>query len=38
MLWRVFNSVIDKKNEKFCIEIGKSISHTEFVLNYGKTR
>ena len=38
MLWRVFNSVIDKKNKKFCIEIGKSIPHTELVLNYEKTR
>ena len=36
--WRVFNSVIDKKNKKFHIEFGKSIPHTELVLNYGKTR
>ena len=38
ILWRVFNSVIDKKNKKFRIEIGKSIPHTELVLKYGKTR
>ena len=37
ILWRVFNSVIDKKNKKFRIEIGKSIPHTELVLKYGKT-
>ena len=36
--WRVLNSVIDKRNKKFRIEIGKSIPHTEFVLNYGRTR
>ena len=35
--WRVLNSVIDKRNKKFRIEIGKSIPHTEFVLNYGRT-
>ena len=30
--------MIDKKNKKFRIEIGKLIPHTELVLNYGKTR
>ena len=38
ILWRVFNSAIDKKNKKFRIEIGKSIPHTGLVLDYGKTR
>ena len=33
----VSNSVTDKKNKKFCIEIGKSIPRTGFVLDYGKT-
>ena len=37
VLWRVFNSVIDKKNKKFRIEIDKSIQHTGLVLGYGKT-
>ena len=37
ILWRAFNSVIDKKSQKFCIEIGKSIPHIALVLNYGKT-
>ena len=37
ILRRVFHSVIDKKNKKFHIEIGKLIPHTEVVLNYGKT-
>ena len=36
-LWRVFNSVIDKKNKKFRIEIGKSSQHTGLLLDYGKT-
>ena len=37
VLWRVFNSVIDKKNKKFRIEIGKSSPHTGLLLDYGKT-
>ena len=37
ILWQSFNSVIDKKNKKICIEIGKSIPHTQLVLNYRKT-
>ena len=37
ILWHLFNSVIDKKNKTFRIEIDKSIPHTELVLNYGKT-
>ena len=37
ILWRLFNSVIDKKNKKFRIETGKSIPHTGLVLNYAKT-
>ena len=37
ILWQLFNSVIDKKNKKICIEIGKSIPHTQLVLNYRKT-
>ena len=37
IMWHVFNSVIDKKNKKFRIEIGKSIPHTGLILNYGKT-
>ena len=38
ILWRISNSVIDKNNKNFRIEIGKSIPHTGSVLNYGKTR
>ena len=38
VLWRVFNSVINKNNNKFCIEIGKSIPHRDLVFNYRKTR
>ena len=38
ILWHVFNSVIDKKNKKFRVKIGKAIPHTELVLNYEKTR
>ena len=37
ILWQSFDSVIDKKNKKICIEIGKSIPHTQLVLNYRKT-
>ena len=37
VLWRVFNSVINKKNKNFRIEIAKSIPHCGLVLNYGKT-
>ena len=38
VLWRLFNSEIDKKNKKFRTEIEKSIPHTGLVLDYGKTR
>ena len=38
VLWCVFNSVIDKKNKTFRIEIDKLIPHTGLVLDYGKTR
>ena len=37
VLWRVFNSVINKNNNKFRIEIRKSIPHRRLVLSYGKT-
>ena len=37
VLWRVFNSAIDKKNKKLRIEIDKSIPHIGLVLDYGKT-
>ena len=37
VLWRVFNSVINKNNKNFRIEIAKSIPHSGLVLNYGKT-
>ena len=37
VLWRVFNSVINKNNNKYRIDIGKSIPHRDLVLNYGKT-
>ena len=37
VLWRVFNSVINKNNNRFRIEIRKSIPHRGLVLNYGKT-
>ena len=37
VLWRVFNSVINKNNKNFRIEIAKSIPHSSLVLNYGKT-
>ena len=36
VLWRVFNSVINKNNKNFCIEIAKPIPHSGLVLNYGK--
>ena len=36
ILWRVFNSVINKNNKNFRIEIAKSIPHSGLVLNYGK--
>ena len=35
---RVFNSVINKNDNNFCIEIEESIPHRGFILNYGKTR
>ena len=38
VLWHVFNGVIDKKNKKSRLEIGKSSQHTGLVLDYGKTR
>ena len=37
VLWRIFKSVINKSNKKFCIEIGKSVKHHGLVLNYGAT-
>ena len=37
VLWRVFNSVINKNNKNFCIEITKSIPPSGSVLNYRKT-
>ena len=36
--WRVFTSILDKKNRKFRIEIAKSIPNTGLVLDYGQTR
>ena len=38
VLWRVFTSILDKKNRKFRIEITKSIPNTGLVLDYGQTR
>ena len=35
-LWRAFNSVINKNNKNFRIEIAKPIPHSSLVLNYGK--
>ena len=37
VLWRIFNSVINKGNKKFRIEIGMSVKHRGLVLNYGAT-
>ena len=37
VLWRIFASVIDKNNKRFCIETGKSIPSRGLVLNYEKT-
>ena len=37
VLWRVFTSIIDKNNKKFRINIGKSISKHDLVLDYGNT-
>ena len=37
VLWRAFNSVINKNNNKFRIDIGKPIPHRGLGLNYGKT-
>ena len=38
VLWQTFNSVINKGNKKFRVEIGKSVKHRGLVLNYGETR
>ena len=38
VLWRVFTSILDKKNRKFRIEIPKSFPNTGLVLDYGHTR
>ena len=38
VLWRIFNSAINKGNKKIRIEIGKSVKHHGLVLNYGETR
>ena len=37
-LWRIFTSTLNKKNERFRIEIAKSIPNTGLVLDYGQTR
>ena len=37
VLWRIFNSVKNKNNKNFRIEIAKLIPHSALVLNYGKT-
>ena len=36
VLWRVFTSILDKKNRKFRFEIAKSIPDTGLVLDYGQ--
>ena len=38
VLWRIFTSTLNKRNEKFRIEIAKSIPDTGLVLDYGQTR
>ena len=38
VLWRIFTSTLNKRNEKFRIEIAKSILNTGLVLDYGQTR
>ena len=37
VLWRVFTNIIDKNRKKIYIEIAKSISSYDLVLDYGKT-
>ena len=37
ILWIISTTVIDKNNERFRIEIGKSNPNRDLVLNYGKT-
>ena len=37
VLWHIFNSVKNKNNKNFRIEIAKLIPHSALVLNYGKT-
>ena len=38
VLWRIFTSTLNKRNEKVRIEIAKSIPNTGLVLDYGQTR
>ena len=38
VLWRIFTSTLNKRNERFRIEIAKSIPNTGLVLDYGQTR
>ena len=37
VLWRVYNSAINKNNKNSRIEIAKLIPHSGLVLNYGQT-
>ena len=38
VLWRMFNSTLNKRNERFRIKIAKSVPNTGLVLDYGQTR
>ena len=38
VLWRIFTSTLNKRNEKVRIEIAKSVPNTGFVLDYRQTR
>ena len=38
VLWCIFTSARNKRNEEFRIEIAKSIPNTGLILDYGQTR
>ena len=38
VLWRIFTSTLNKRNERFRIDIAKSIPNTGLVLDFGQTR
>ena len=38
VLWRIFTSTLNKRNERFRIDIAKLIPNTGLVLDFGQTR